>query len=77
MTRPAARFARNGEPGTLSAVYKAYFEKPNHEGCPFQQICCADNLPGQYSAALRIIRSVDAETLEAMAEAIRSTLKEN
>jgi hypothetical protein len=39
-------------------------------------VCCADNGPVKESTSLRIINAVDAETLEAMADAIRSTKKE-
>jgi hypothetical protein len=67
------KFLRNGEPGTLGAVCKAYFNIPSHKGCPFQLICCADNLPIELSIPIRIIRNADAETLEAMAKAIRAT----
>jgi hypothetical protein len=70
------RFYRAGEPGTLGAVCTLYFDKPKHEGCPFQYVCCANNTPAKESTSLRIINAVDAETLEAMAKAIRSTMKE-
>jgi hypothetical protein len=70
------RFYRAGELGTLGAVCTLYFDKPEHEGCPFQYVCCADNTPAKESISLRIINAVDAETLEAMAKAIRSTMKE-
>jgi hypothetical protein len=52
------------------------FDRPKHKGCPFQQVCGADNAPAKNSVSLRIINAVDAETLEAMAKAIRSTMKE-
>jgi hypothetical protein len=73
---PKFTFSRPGEPGTLGAVCKAYFDEPEHAGCPFQQICCADNLPVEDGAIIRIVRCADAEVLEAMAKAIRATLKE-
>jgi hypothetical protein len=76
MTKPTVKFYKAGEAGTLGAVCTLYFDRPNHEGCPFQQVCCADNTPAKESVSLRIINSVDAETLEAMAKAIRSTVKE-
>jgi hypothetical protein len=72
MMTPTIKIMRAGEPGTLGAVCNLYFDRPNHEGCPFQQVCCADNLPVTESP-VRIINSVDAETLEMMAQAIRST----
>jgi hypothetical protein len=70
------KFYQAGEPGTLGAVCALYFDRPEHKGCPFQQVCCADNTPAKESISLQIINAVDAETLEAMAEEIRSTLKE-
>jgi hypothetical protein len=77
MITPVFKLRRAGEPGTLSAVCKMYFDTLKHEGCPFQQICCADNLPVEDGIVLRIVRSVDAETLEAMAKAVRATMKES
>jgi hypothetical protein len=77
MKPPGIRFFRAGEPGTLGAVCNLYFCNPAHEGCPFQQVCCMTNLPVKESMSLRIIHNVDAETLEAMAKVIRSTMKEN
>jgi hypothetical protein len=70
------RFYRSGEPGTLGAVCKLYFGIPEHEGCPFQQACPISNGPPERSITLEILNRVDAETLEAMAEAIRYTKKE-
>jgi hypothetical protein len=77
MALPRAKFYLAGEPGTLGAVCKLYFDTPGHEGCPFQQVCCADNLPVKDSPVRRIITSAGAETLEAMAEAVRATVKED
>jgi hypothetical protein len=65
-----------GEPGTLGAVCNLYFENPEHEGCPFRKACVRGNDPAKDFATLRILCSVDAETLEAMAKAIRATTKE-
>jgi hypothetical protein len=76
ITPPIWRFYRAGEPGTLGAVCKAYFDKPKHEGCPFQQVCLIDNGPVEENIALRILYSIDAETLEAMAKAIRAVQRE-
>jgi hypothetical protein len=70
------RSYRAGESGTLGAVCALYFDRPEHRGCPFQHVCCADNTPAKVSVSLRIINAVDAETLETMAKAIRSTMKE-
>jgi hypothetical protein len=76
MIQPTIKLKRAGEPGTLGAVCKAYFGKPNHEDCPFWCVCPIDNGPVEANAALRIIYNADAKTLEAMAEAIRATEKE-
>jgi hypothetical protein len=76
MIAPVVKLYRAGESGTLGAVCKAYFYKPKHEGCPFQQVCTTGNGPPQEYAALHIFNGVDAETLEAMAKAIRDTEKE-
>jgi hypothetical protein len=65
---------RPGEAGSLGTVCEAYFDRPNHEGCPFQRVCCVGNLPVKKSP-IRVINNVDAETLEAMAKAIRATMK--
>jgi hypothetical protein len=70
------KFISAGEPGTLGAVCKLYFDGQNHEGCPFQRICCPDNLPVEEGAMIQIVKAVDADTLEAMAKAIRGTVKE-
>jgi hypothetical protein len=77
MTATTISFYRAGEPGTLGAVCKAYFDKPKHEGCPFSRICTIDNNgPVEEHATLRILYCADAETLEAMAKAIRAAKEE-
>jgi hypothetical protein len=73
MTKLNIKSYRAGEPGTLGAVCKAYFDKPMQEGCPFQRVCCIDNGAVEERITLHIIRSVDAETLAAMAKAVRAT----
>jgi hypothetical protein len=70
------RFYRAGEPGTLGAVCKRYFDVPKHKGCPFQKVCPIKNGPPERSTTLEILNTVDAETLEAMAKAIRFTMEE-
>jgi hypothetical protein len=70
------KFYRAGEPGTLGAVCKHYFGIPKHVGCPFQKVCPITNGPPERSTTLEILNGVDAETLEAMAKAIRATEKE-
>jgi hypothetical protein len=72
MILPTIRLRRAGEPGTLGAVCKRYFDTPKHEGCPFQMVCPVNNGPVEDNIVLRILYSTDAETLEAMAKAIRA-----
>jgi hypothetical protein len=76
MICPIVKLHRAGEPGTLGAVCKLYFDIPKHEGCPFQMVCPVCNGPVEDNITLQILYSIDAETLEAMAEAIRSTMKD-
>jgi hypothetical protein len=76
MTRPAFRLCRAGEPGTLGAVCKRYFGIPKHEGCPFQKARTMRNGPAEDNVTLEILNGTDAETLEAMAEAVRSAKDE-
>jgi hypothetical protein len=76
MTKPTVKLYRAGEPGTLGAVCKRYFDIPLHKGCPFQRVCPINNGPVEDSITLQILYSVDAETLEVMAKAIRSTKEE-
>jgi hypothetical protein len=71
MIEPAIHFVRAGEPGTLGAVCELYYDMPKHAGCPFRKVCTADNGPVKDNITLRILYAVDAETLEAMAKAIR------
>jgi hypothetical protein len=70
------KFRRAGEPGTLGAVCKVYFDKPKHEGCPFQRVCLPGNLPVETGSSMKIVRSADAQAFEEMAQAIRATEEE-
>ena len=58
-------------PGTLRSVCARYYDEPDHGGCPFTLVCLADNGHPKDSAALRIVNTASAETLEAMATEIR------
>jgi hypothetical protein len=73
MTYSTIKLYRAGDRGSLGAVCKLYFDRPKHEGCPFQKVCPVDNGPVKDKVTLQILYSVDAETLEEMAKAIRAT----
>jgi hypothetical protein len=73
MIYPTIKLHRAGEPGTLGAVCKLYYDIPEHEGCPFQKVCPITNDRPECSTTLEILNSVGAETLETMAKAIRLT----
>jgi hypothetical protein len=76
MKTPSAVFHVPGEPGTLGAVCREFFDEPGHEGCPFRQVCAIENISPKESIVAHIVRSVDADTLETMARAIRATMTE-
>ena len=61
------------DPGTLRSVCMRYYNEPNHGDCPFARVCYRDNEHPKDTAVVSIINSIDPETLEAMAAAIRRT----
>jgi hypothetical protein len=69
------RHYRFDEPGTLGYVCNKYFGKHNHSDCPFRSYCTVDNKSPIDEPVAQIIRNIDADTLEAMAKAIRSSLR--